>query len=256
MLARSDHPFGLNLAQSAWPSYQRIIKNYYTVGYSSRNPAAHPPGSWYRNGKPYPVAWNGLDGTRKTLCTKRLLPGGPGGAGWIKKRETDDDDENPAVESVCAAFSSSPTTTSSAPSATPTVSSQGSIVVYFAVEVCDAQLCPYKFLLYPVATAGDHPSNVCTASSIAEDDGIWFTNSMSFSLKGIEGTFVYEWTNVDNAGSVTGPGIPTPVSCTSAPRPTPSTKCESVSLYGRKRDVPDRYVTVYNYQEWASCNWG
>lgn len=267
MLARSDNPFGLSYAQSAWPTYQRIVKNYYTVGYSSRNPSAHPPGSWYRTGNSLPVAWNGLDGTQKTLCRKRLFPAAPGGVGWVKKREANDDGENPAVESVCAAFSSSPTsstTTSSAPSATPTVSSKGSIVIYSAQRDCDiSQICPVTWYLYSVAEADDYPSDVCTASSIAQHEGVWFTNSINFSLKGTDGTFVYSWTNDDGAGSVTGPGIPTPISCTSAPRPTPSTTCESTKLVDRKREysppaIPPYRPTVYHYlyEEWASCNWG
>lgn len=260
MLARSDNPFGFSGAQSDWPYYQRIVKNYYTVGYSSRNPLAHPLGSWYRDGKPYPVAWNGLDGTQASLCNKRLtLQGGPGGAGWIKKRDAGDDDKNPAVESVCAAFSSSPTTTSSTPSATPTVSSKGSIVVYFAIRVCDDELCPGTFFLYPVAKTGDYPGNVCNAGPIAQDENLGSSNSMSFTLKGIDGAFVYQWTDIDNAGSVTGPGIPTPVSCSGAPKPTPSTKCQFTELFGRKkrkRDVPERPIVVFNYQQWASCSWG
>lgn len=231
MLAHSDNPFRLIYAQSAWPSYQRIVKDYYTLGYNRKNPLAHPPGSWYRNSNPYPVAWNGLDGTQKTLCSKRLTPGGPGGAGWIKRREANDDEENPAVESVCAVYSSSPasstttssapsatptvstegsilisssstssTSTSSPPSATPTVSSKGSIVVYSSEEKCKlSQFCPVTWYLYSVAEADDYPSNVCTASPIAQHEGYWSTNSINFSLKRISGTFIYNWTNDDPA---------------------------------------------------------
>ena len=79
---------------------------------------------------------------------------------------------------------------------------------------------------------------------------------MSFLLKGTDGTFVYSWTNDDSAGDVTGPGIPTSVSCSSAPRPTPSTRCERTDYLDRKMEVPDRRVVVDECQEWASRSWG
>ena len=112
--------------------------------------------------------------------------------------------------------------------------------------------------LYSVAEADDYPSDVCTARSIAQREGVWITNSINFLLDGTDGTFVYSWTDDDEAGSVAGPGIPTPVSCTSAPRPTPSTTCEKNGLDDRKRtyDPPLFPVYRYLYEEWASCSWG
>lgn len=227
--------------------YQQLVKNYYTVGYNRRRPNLHPPGSWYRPGKYAPVAWNGLDGSRSTVCPLILSPDGV-----LKKRETTDPATSP---DICAAYTSH------------------SVIIYSRAEqscLDSLSLCTFEFFLYSVSDPTGVPSSICNGDGfIGSVQEAPLSNSIAFTLPATTGdsgndlNFEYSWNSDDDSGWVTGSSLTAPVACVSEPTSNSSltqtcTLEESDSK--RKRSVgpieqPDTHPVNYVYTAFARCVW-
>ena len=230
--------------------YQQLVKDYYTVGYNRRKPALHAPGSWYRPGSFAPVAWNGLDGSRKTVCPLTWTPDGT-----FKKRQTTD----PATSSdICSAYKSH------------------SVIIYSREEkscLNTLSSCEKDYYLYSVSGPTGVPSNICNGDGFigsienAKPTG----NSIPFTLPETTGDsadedlhFVYAWTSFLDSGSISGGNLTAPIACvteTLAISPPWQTCSFEVSNSERKREAqvmpwPSTHFEDYVYAPFARCVWG
>lgn len=226
--------------------YQQLVKNYYTVGYNKRKPNQHPPGSWYRPKSFAAVAWNGLDGSQRTVCPLTWAPDGT-----FKKRQTGD----PATSSdICSKYNSH------------------SVVIYSRVE-SGCLTCALDYYVYSVSDPTGVPSKICNGGGFigsvekaaATGSSIPFTLPKTADDAADEDLkFVYTWTLGQPAGWISGGSLAVPVSCVAelTSKSSPSQTCSfeaSNSEQKRAAQVfswPTTHLQKYDYAPFARCVWG
>ena len=226
--------------------YQQLVKDYHTVGYNRRKPALHPPGSWYRPGSFAPVAWNGLDGSKTTVCPLTWTPDGA-----FKKRQATD----PATSSdICSAYKSR------------------SVIIYSRVEK-GCLNCLDNYYLYSVSSPTGVPSKICNGDGFigSVENAPPPGTSIPFTLPKTTGDsadedlkFVYAWTAADDPGSISGGDLTAPIACVTellASFALLQTCSFEAPNSERKREAqaipwPSTHLEEYVYAPFARCVWG
>ena len=201
--------------------YQVIVKDYFVTG----------TGAYVRPGGDCRVAWNGLDGSAKTVCPLSL-----------RKRQEQ-------LENICQ---SSSTSSSIIPTQTPNSITEVYITIYYStLESCDTSTsdCDMTYYVYATERPGGLPIQECGGALGQGSNSVQFQLD---TLAGISEDFTYS-TISGLAGTITGKSLVDPITCTNANSQAVAWTCPLT-----KRSVyPDTtpHNTAASYFEWATCEW-
>ena len=215
--------------------YQSIVKEYFVTG----------PGAYVRQDGDCRVAWNGLDGSPKTLCPLSL-----------RKRQKQPDDICQS-SSTSSSSSPSPTTPSMSSSAIPTQTPDwiNNIIIaiyYSEVEPCDGTSngCDLTYYAYAIGEIGSLPLQECGG---ALGQG---SSSVHFQIETLGGTTEYFTYTVssDTAGTITGNSLASPIPCSNSSSQVVAWECD-LSKRTVYPDWPSPPRQSVSYFHLATCEW-